>query len=154
MLIYRIVHATEPGADPFENGEMQHLKKRLEEYLRRQPERHEALTQQPRIVSEPEEASVDFDMIVVSADPARNVDEVKLRWKTQILFHEVPHYRMLANKLRNLPSANEFTDELKRALTLLLQYEIRYIRGCDIRWVGSSIAGDILQEQDRASGPC
>ena len=40
VLIYRIVDATEPGADPFENGEIQHLKKSLEEYLSRQPERY------------------------------------------------------------------------------------------------------------------
>jgi hypothetical protein len=32
MSIYRIVYATAPGADPFENGEIRHLKTRLEEY--------------------------------------------------------------------------------------------------------------------------
>ena len=154
MLIYRIVHATEPGADPFENGEIRHLKKRLEEYLCLQPERHLALTKQPRIVSDPEEDSVEFDMLVVPADSTRNVDEVRLRWKTQILFHETPSYRALAQKLKKLPSANGFTDETKKALTLLLEYEIRYIRGCAIRWAGASIVDDLLQEQNATSGPC
>ena len=153
MSIYRIVYATQPGADPFENGEIKHLKKSLEGYLSRQPERHKALHKLPRIVSEPEDASVDFDVLIVPADADRNVDEVKFRWKTQMLLHEVPHYKVLAARFKNLPRASEFIGTAKPALLALLAYEIRYLRGSDIVWVGESIP---MPSQGLAavSGPC
>ena len=77
--IYQIVYAAEAGTDPFENPKIQHLRKPLQEYLSRQPDRHKALSMQPRIVSDPEEDSVEFDLLVVPADPTRNIKEVSKR---------------------------------------------------------------------------
>jgi len=150
--IYQIVCAAEAGAaeagtDPFENPKIQHLRKPLQEYLSRQPDRHKALSMQPRIVSDPEEDSVEFDLLVVPADPTRNIKEVSKRLKTQILYHEVQHYRVLAEHFKHLPSAVGFNEEEKMALVLLLEFEIRYRRGCDICWVGESLFSE------PASGP-
>jgi len=102
---------------------------------------------QPRIVSDPEEDSVEFDLLVVPADPTRNIKEVSKRLKTQILYHEVQHYRVLAEHFKHLPSAVGFNEEEKMALVLLLEFEIRYRRGCDICWVGESLFSE------PASGP-
>ena len=152
--IYQVVHRTEAGADPFEAVEIRHLRGPLEAYLSRQPERNLALTQQPRIESFSADAIVEFDLLVVPADSTRGIEEVKNRLNMQIPYHEVPSYRALALKLKELPSANGFTDELKKALTYLLEFEIRYIRGCANRWAGPSIIEDILLEDLGASGPC
>jgi hypothetical protein len=92
--------------------------------------------------------------------------------KTQFLFEEVARYENLALKFKKLPSAGEFDQKTKAALLLLLEYEIRYIRGSGIVWVGDSIPVDgndpapytedsdfVLVEgpilgQGAASGPC
>lgn len=150
--IYKIVYESEAGKDPFQNPKIQHLKQPLEAYFCRQPERHQALSMQPRIVSEPEEASADFDLLIVPADSARNVEEVKLRCKTQMLRHEVPHYRVLAARFKDLPS--DYDASAKAALLALLAYEIRFLRGSDITWVGGSFCSFAIPSQGAASGPC
>ena len=138
--IYQVVHRTEAGADPFDAVEIRHLREALEEYLSLQPERHEALLEQPRIVSDPEDASIEFDLLVVPAEPDRKIGEVKIRLKTQILFSEVPHYRFLALEFKNLSSMGELEDDdgdTKLGLLKLLEYEVRYLRGSNIVWVGN-----------------
>ena len=153
--IYQVVHRTEAGEDPFEDDQIQHLRGPLEAYLRLQPERDRLLTRQLRIEPYSANANVEFDLIVVPAEPDQNIKEVQKRLDMRILYHEVPSYRALALKLsKTLPSANGFTDEMKKPLTLLLEYEIRYIRGCAIRWAGPGIIQDILLEEHGASGPC
>jgi hypothetical protein len=145
-LIYQTVCATEAGADPFAIGEIQHLRKPLEEYVSRQPERHQALMNQQGFVSAED---AEFDLVVVPADPTRGIEEVRKSLKTQIHLHEVPHYNVLAHKWKDLPSAGEFDGQKKKELVLLLEYEIRYRRGCDIHvhWVAES------SSQEAASGP-
>ena len=68
-----------------------------------------------------------------------------------MLLHEVPHYKVLAARFKNLPRASEFIGTAKPALLALLAYEIRYLRGSDIVWVGESIP---MPSQGAASGPC
>ena len=138
--IYQVVHRTEAGADPFDAFEIRHLREALEEYLSLQPERHEALLEQPRIESDPEDASIEFDLLVVPAEPDRKIEEIKIRLKTQILFSEVPHYRFLALEFKNLSSMGELEDDdgdTKLGLLKLLEYEVRYLRGSNIVWVGN-----------------
>ena len=146
--IYQVVHRTEAGEDPFEDDQIQHLRGPLEEYLSLQPERHEALLEQPRIVSDPEDASIEFDLLVVPAEPDRKIGEVKIRLKTQILFSEVPHYRFLALEFNDLSSMGELGDT-KLGLLKLLEYEIRYLRGSNIVWTGCR-----MPPQRAAAGPC
>ena len=146
--IYQVVHRTEAGEDPFEDDQIQHLRGPLEEYLSLQPERHEALLEQPRIESDPEDASIEFDLLVVPAEPDRKIEEIKIRLKTQILFSEVPHYRFLALEFNDLSSMGELGDT-KLGLLKLLEYEIRYLRGSNIVWTGCR-----MPPQRAAAGPC
>ena len=146
--IYQVVHRTEAGEDPFEDDQIQHLRGPLEEYLSLQPERHEALLEQPRIESDPEDASIEFDLLVVPAEPDRKIGEVKKRLKTQILFSEVPHYRFLALEFNDLSSMGELGDT-KSGLLKLLEYEICYLRGSNIVWTGCR-----MPPQRAAAGPC
>ena len=135
ILIYRTAHSTEAGADPFRDAAIMHLKDPFEAYLARHPERVKALEDQPRIVSDPEEASVAFDVIVVPADPAQNIEAVVKRWQTKFLLHEVPHYKIIAGQVLPL-SPDNFNERKKVILLVLLSFEIRYLRGSKITWVG------------------
>ncbi len=140
--IYQIVYAAEAGTDPFENPKIQHLRKPLQEYLSRQPDRHKALSMQPRIVSEPADACADFDLLIVPADTTNpNVEEIRKSWETRILPCQVSHFHVLALECRDLPSEDGFDEAKRRRLLKLVEYEIRYLRGCDIRWVGGSLPG-------------
>lgn len=144
MAIYRIVHATEAGVDPFENRAIQHLKNPLEEYLSRQPERHQDLSKQPRIVSDPAEASEEFELSLIPAYATGNNEEERPKLlKTKIFASEVPHYRMLAHQFKKLSSMGKLDEQKRTALLKLVEYEVRYLRGSDILWVGGA-----------ASGPC
>ena len=145
ILIYGTVHLTEAGADPFRDAAIMHLKKPLETYLGRNPERVKALEDQPRIVSHPEEASVEFDVLVVPADQARNIAAVMERWKTQFLFHDLAHYRVLPGQVLPL---SHFNEQKKAILLALLKLEIRYLRGSEIMWVS-----DRGPDQAPTSGP-
>ena len=145
ILIYRTAHSTEAGADPFRDAAIMHLKDPFEAYLARHPERVKALEDQPRIVSDPEEASVAFDVIVVPADPAQNIEAVVKRWQTQFLYHELAQYKILPGQILPLPHFNE---RKKDILLVLLAFEIRYLRGSEITWVSDSGPG-----QGPTSGP-
>ena len=133
ILIYRTVRSTEAGADPFRDAAIMHLKAPFEAYLARHPERVKALTVQPRIQSDPEEASVAFDVLVVQADPARNIAAVVDSWETQILPHEYDPYKVFLGHVLPL---SHFTERKKAPLLALLKLEIRYMRGSEITWVG------------------
>ena len=133
ILIYRTVHSTEAGADPFRDAAIMSLKDPFEAYLARHPERVKALEDQPRIASDPEDACVAFDVLVVPADPARNIAAVVDRWETQILRHEYAHYTILPDEVLPL---SHFNERKKAILLVLLKFEIRYLRGSEITWVG------------------
>ena len=136
ILIYSTVHSTEAGADPFRDAAIMHLKAPFEAYLARHPERVKALEDHPRIESDPEDACVAFDVLVVPADPARNIAAVVNRWETQILRHEYEHYKVLPGHVLPL---SHFNEQKKAILLALLKLEIRYLRGSEITWVGGRL---------------
>jgi hypothetical protein len=136
ILIYCTVHSTEDGADPFRDAAIMHLKAPFEAYLARHPERVKALEDQPRIESDPEDASVEFDVLVVPADPVRNIAAVMERWKTQFLLNDLAHYKVLPGQVLPL---SHFSVRKKPILLVLLKLEIRYLRGSEITWVGGRL---------------
>ena len=147
MLIYRVMHATEAGVDPFDSSEIRHLREPLEAYVRLQSERHRMLTQMPRITADPEEAAEEFEMLVVPADRTRQIKEVKKLWATRILPSQTPHYHMLALEFTHLPDAAQLDEDKRDALLKLVEYEIRYLRGCNVRWI------DSFSGKEAGSGP-
>ena len=88
------------------------------------------------------DACADFDLLIVPADTTNpNVEEIRKSWETRILPCQVSHFHVLALECRDLPSEDGFDEAKRRRLLKLVEYEIRYLRGCDIRWVGGSLPG-------------
>jgi hypothetical protein len=120
-------------ADPFNDARIKDLKHPFEEYLSKHDERIETLKLQKRLVSQPEEASIDFEVRV-------SEDVIKFM-NPKFGGSDIAHYTFLHSikgPLRD--KANHWKiDPLKALLAL----EIRYQRGCELVWV-SDIGSQVI----------
>ncbi len=126
--------------DPFNDARIKDLKHPFEEYLSKHDERIEALNGQKRLVSQPEEASIEFEV--------RVSEEVIKSMNPKFSESDKAHYNLLHSIKGPL---RDKANRLQRGpLKALLALEIRYQRGCELVWV-SDIGSQVIQQP--TSGP-